>query len=403
MNALQNTPSIQNTSSKPSIQNIPSTRPASSVGRLWLHFYLPVGGTCLLLLWLSVGLAPSTWWLLFQAIRQFSTLWAQQGASVLWSFLLLIVQSLLLLAAWVLLIRLTLKEKARFKKAKQVPLPSVAVMAADPPAPPQLASSLPLLEAPTLIQPAQTLPVADQPTKLEVPPPVQAPRAEQHSPVRFLSMRKKRQVSSNPDLVTPTTRLSEAPTQISAANIAEFPTQQEIPSGRPAQSAFSSQLSASNSEQKHVKKQVKPREKANQALPKEPERNVPYEASNSYSLPDIFAQVEQIPFPEPHLMGQEKQSNNAADDPSAIPEDILRLFRQEDSPEEVEHQEVQAEPPGEQDPLFVYGNPFEGPLPDVFEHDEDLKRSIAEQGIQPIPGNQSTGDESRKSSRAQQQ
>jgi hypothetical protein len=28
---------------------------------------------------------------------------------------------------------------------------------------------------------------------------------------------------------------------------------------------------------------------------------------------------------------------------------------------------------------FVFGNPFEGPLPDVFQHDEDLKRSLLEQ------------------------
>ncbi len=29
--------------------------------------------------------------------------------------------------------------------------------------------------------------------------------------------------------------------------------------------------------------------------------------------------------------------------------------------------------------VFVFGNPFEGPLPDVFQHDEDLKRSLLEQ------------------------
>jgi hypothetical protein len=37
----------------------------------------------------------------------------------------------------------------------------------------------------------------------------------------------------------------------------------------------------------------------------------------------------------------------------------------------------------EQDQSFVFGNPFDGPLPDVFEHDEDLKRSIAQQNIKP--------------------
>jgi hypothetical protein len=42
---------------------------------------------------------------------------------------------------------------------------------------------------------------------------------------------------------------------------------------------------------------------------------------------------------------------------------------------------------------YVFGNPFDGPLPDIFEHDEDLKRAISEQSKrrpQPAaPGNQS--------------
>jgi hypothetical protein len=47
---------------------------------------------------------------------------------------------------------------------------------------------------------------------------------------------------------------------------------------------------------------------------------------------------------------------------------------------------VQEEPPQEEqdaseddDAVFVFGNPFEGPLPDVFMEDEDLKRSVLEQ------------------------
>jgi hypothetical protein len=42
---------------------------------------------------------------------------------------------------------------------------------------------------------------------------------------------------------------------------------------------------------------------------------------------------------------------------------------------------------------YVFGSPFDGPLPDIFEHDEDLKRAISEQSKrrpQPVaPGNQS--------------
>jgi hypothetical protein len=73
-------------------------------------------------------------------------------------------------------------------------------------------------------------------------------------------------------------------------------------------------------------------------------------------------------------------------DPFAAHEDILQTFMQEIPPMQADKRQEQTSLANEQDQSFVFGNPFDGPLPDVFEHDEDLKRSIAQQNIKPHPG-----------------
>ncbi|GHO96381.1 hypothetical protein KSF_064290 [Reticulibacter mediterranei] len=54
----------------------------------------------LLLLWLSGGIPPAPWLLLIQAIMQFGAPWGQPESAIQWLFILLIVQSLALGAAW---------------------------------------------------------------------------------------------------------------------------------------------------------------------------------------------------------------------------------------------------------------------------------------------------------------
>lgn len=187
-------------------------------------FCLLVGGTALLLAWLSVGFAPSTWWLLFQAIRQFNTLWIDQGTSVLWSLLLLIVQSLLLLAAWVLLIRVAVREGSRFYamqsiKAQQFVAASTTAVAAMMPAPsPSAPISPSLLEAPTQILPAQTASIPDQSLEQAILPPVPTFPARQYTHVQSQSVRKTRLASSKhlTEAAELTHNISEFPTQMNA-------------------------------------------------------------------------------------------------------------------------------------------------------------------------------------------
>jgi hypothetical protein len=60
------------------------------------------------------------------------------------------------------------------------------------------------------------------------------------------------------------------------------------------------------------------------------------------------------------------------DDPFVVKEDVLNVFEEEPAQQEEEQE-------ASDDAVFVFGNPFEGPLPDVFMEDEDLKRSVMEQ------------------------
>lgn len=102
-------------------------------------------------------------------------------------------------------------------------------------------------------------------------------------------------------------------------------------------------------------------------------------------------QVEELPPPPaPPAPSQKKREKSTAiqrrpapqkdpfavveDDPFAVKEDVLNIFEEQPA-----QQEQNASPEEEDDAVFVFGNPFEGPLPDVFMEDEDLKRSILEQ------------------------
>jgi hypothetical protein len=81
-------------SSGDSLESLPSLR-----GRI-LRSSLLLFVAGLLLLWLSGGIPPAPWLLLIQAIVQFGAPWGQQGGALQWLFILLIVQSLALGAAW---------------------------------------------------------------------------------------------------------------------------------------------------------------------------------------------------------------------------------------------------------------------------------------------------------------
>jgi hypothetical protein len=404
------------------LHNTEAVQLASSIKRQFMLFCLLTGSTALLLAWLSIGFAPSTWWLLFQAIRQFSVLWADQRTRLLWSLLLLIVQSLLLLQAWVLLIRVAVREGSRLyallsKNDQQVMAAPTASVAATMPAsaPSATTPPSPLADVPTqLIQPTPTAPTPDQSLEPTVLPPVQTfPDRQladaQSQPLRKTRLASSKQIAGAAELMH---NIAEAPTQMNALPSPDTQASaQETSLDYPVQLSFPSQQSI------FVPEQAEFLEQTIQTSPEEASRNDPYEEFNPYAVNDVFGQEEQISFPELELRStkQDKLISYSTDASLAIPGNMARQFQQEGLREEVgqpgkqesfqeeaKQPEQQEQPAEEQEQLFVFGNPFEGPLPDVFEHDEDLKRSILE-GIELSSGqgshNQSTAGESKKPSR----
>lgn len=72
------------------------------------------------------------------------------------------------------------------------------------------------------------------------------------------------------------------------------------------------------------------------------------------------------------------QVPGGSSDPFAVQADLLELFAQPEAPvAQTPAQSVRGQPEQAAQAEFVFGNPFEGPLPEVFEYDTDLKQSLA--------------------------
>ncbi len=280
---------------------------ASSIRRQLGQLYLLVGGTALLLAWLSVGLSPSTWWLLIQIIRQINVLWARQGASILGMLLLLVIQSLLLLSAWIVLIWVALRESSRLYAllpgiAKPIPVTPVAVTAPQP-----------MQDSPMPVRP--DLPVTASPVQSSL---IEQPAGVQSQHFRKTQMAPLKGTAQMPQI----THVSEVPTQ--------------------------------------------------------------YNVSPAFDVPG--PQNEAVMFPVQDHMQQVKIDEAVVNNPFTVHENVMEAFLQENPLKKAEGSLEQMRLADEPEQKFVFGDPFEGPLPDVFEHDADLKRSVDQQGIKPRPG-----------------
>lgn len=310
------------------------------------QFYLMVGGAVLLLAWLSVGLTPSTWGLLFQVIGQFKVLSAQYGTSAVWALLVLIGQSLLLLAAWVLLIGIVVRGSARFQAAQ----PSTYYTYAPP------ASPLPVAPPSSASLSAQGAQIDEQPTIIVPPEPPMEVRPQSFSvqPARadqVAEMATQITPLPSPDMQQPALPKPfdpYAPTRIfGQAQPAPGPDLGEIAEMQRAQN-------------------------------RRPERSAPLKPSkwqNDDPSIDPFA-------PHEDILSSSLQENPllpTGDRPEQTPQTPpTELVRSEQAVEPTQ-QGKQPAPANKKEDVFVFGNPFEGALPDVFEHDEDLKRSLKEQ------------------------
>ena len=97
-----------------SLSNIPSSQFMSSNKGQLVRSCLPILGTGLLVILVSGGFPPATWVLLVKTLSQLNQLLVSQGPGVILALIILIVQSLLLAAAWGLLGWVVMREGAYF-------------------------------------------------------------------------------------------------------------------------------------------------------------------------------------------------------------------------------------------------------------------------------------------------
>jgi hypothetical protein len=366
----------------------------------------------ILLGWLSFGLPHPTWFLLLKTIIQANTLIAQQGMAFLLPLLILAVQSIFLLCAWGLLIWGITREVrtliAFYSDIATLQMASPSVAAApvvpQPPVaavPPVVPNPYPSSYTPSQsyapLPPSSAMPLnpfatddeedfptelIDLPTQLTTPPDYNIPAASQAaSTTRYASYDLLVGATQQEDKSSPLSieapvhneRDAEAPGKrstsiqrrapISSPNLDQDddfswkrPADQEVPAYTPPPAPAEDPLEATVISDRSKMNKAHPSEESKQALPAARPKRQPKQPSPPQD--DPFSVIE--------------------DDPFAVKEDVLHVFEQEDPEEQMQEEDEQA---AEDDPVFVYGNPFEGPLPDVFMHDEDLKRSIEEQNI----------------------
>ncbi|GHO93651.1 hypothetical protein KSF_036990 [Reticulibacter mediterranei] len=385
---------------------------------------LPMLLALILLGWLSFGLPHPTWLLLLKTIVQADTLIAQQGMSFLLPLFILAIQSIFLICAWGLLIWGITREVRTLIAfysdiaTLQTARPSVAAAAAtatpvapQPAVPPVVPNPYPSSYAPPQSYtppppPSSSIPpnpfatddeedfpteLIDLPTQLTTPPDYDIPAVSQSASTKryasydlLVGAAQHKDESDYLQIEEPVhdERDEEPPRKRSTsiqrrAPISSYesdqdddiswkrPADQEVPvytpPPAPAEDPLEATVIANRSKmnkerQEQESKQARQVQESKQALPAASPKRQPTQPAQQPS--DPFSVVE--------------------DDPFAVKEDVLHVFEQEDPEEQMQEEEEQA---SEDDSIFVYGNPFEGPLPDVFMHDEDLKRSIEEQNI----------------------
>ncbi|GCF06805.1 hypothetical protein [Dictyobacter arantiisoli] len=255
-----------------------------------------------LIIWLSGGFPPTVWTLLIKIFLYWNVYWSTKHNGLGVPLIILIIQSLLLLVAWILLIVSVVREIRGFLSPEDYsspiePVPAVqAVQTPEPAAVENVVS-----RSKTARQATQMLPPTPTATRKRAP----APDATENTG----SLRNPFEIDTQPTVVKAGTR---------------------------KQTTAKKSSDASNSRT----------------------TKVPEPASKAYTPRDPFdVQLDVL-----DLFDQAQQSE---DDPFS-----------HDKVDIAEEQTIVEEPEQEEPAEFVYGNPFEGPLPEVFEYDADLKRSV---------------------------
>ncbi len=133
----------------------------------------------------------------------------------------------------------------------------------------------------------------------------------------------------------------------------------------------------------HIQPAPTPQQYEDMAISAEELEGVSSEESGNFSivLHEMgFLPQLKLPDNEPGASSPQvvsKKWDDGQDDPFNIREEVFEMFHQDGLPENPTSDQERVSDTSEQG--FVFGDPFEGPLPDVFQHDEDLRRSVLQQ------------------------
>jgi hypothetical protein len=341
-----------------------------SVRRKSIQLYLLLAAAALVLVWLTVGTGPSTWGLLLQVIIHLNGLWAQQGVGALGVLMLLFVQSLLLLAAWLLFILIAVGEISRlYTILPENERPALVLPAL-------------LSEAPTVIQPG-LMTAVPSPYVSPVFPPAQSPQIEPpaahyrpgtYRKTRIGPVEQGSQVEQTA-YMTGVTQQNDIMPSLDALRSLDW---QEAFPVAPDYTELSFPQQEHLPEQGREEEQTKTTSDATSVSDHAANDTTPLNVHSPYEVTNVYKQLEQGLDQEPHLVPEERGDGGILNDPFAVYENAIETMQHEKPVEEAKAQLKPKQPAKEQDQEFVFGNPFEGPLPDVFEHDVDLKRSLVE-------------------------
>ncbi len=342
-----------------SVSNLSSDQLMSSSRGQLVRSWLPIVGAGLLVLVLSGGFPPATWLLLFQTFSQLNVLLALQGPVVILPLTVLVVQSCLLLIAWVLWAWIVFREGS-YLMAMQSKAELDRLLALQPstgellPAS-QLASSIPTEQASAvatdqLDEEQDFTRTTDQLDEEQDAAVITAPLRRGRDAARSTAV--VRQDKGYAVTTTPLRRGKDAArsTAVVRQDKGYAVTTAPLRRGKDA---------ARSMDQLDEEQEFSPKAKG-QA------RHVPRRTSNARpgisTVPRRGGKRLENPF--------DGEGPPVSESPVKVSQDQLKVIvEQEEQPEE----DIE-----ENDSPFVFGNPFDGPLPEVFKYDADLKRSVME-------------------------
>ncbi len=372
--------------------------PRPSLGQYLLTRTLPIFLTLVLSLIFAGGLPPTSWRLLFQTLAHLREIYRLHGPAMWVGLALLIMQSLLLLAAWVVLAWLLLKERVvvytmrsalrqgrtpslnmtivtmdpieRLLPSFSFPLLNARKAAPAPPMPPYVPTGN-LVSAPPLATNAAALPRPREQARNVPPPPVMQPNM----------------VPGNippppPPAMPPNMGPRNVPpppvTQPNTANKKKRPVPEEPPTTQIVSQPLSEDMPTSQTAPTVkappppvAQDSPQPAQKVEPPQPAGGERSTMKEQLSSKMKKIRTMRLGSTSQPAPAPQSTEEETSYMLGNPFDVPESAQET-KLPDSVLDVTP-DLPTQLNASQDDPYLYGDPFEGSLPDILQIDEDLK------------------------------